>query len=584
MLTLTEILDNVYDKLSLSETINRTPIKTELPKREFSEIWEIKTEIEVGSFQKEVTMFIAFEDFFPLTIPCIYLSKECFENIYPIPHVDKNRFVCTFHTDSLILDVDKPFEIVCVCLQKAKKIIKEGLEGSNHDDFRDELKAYWTDEEDSDIIHYLSLLPDFPKETTLLKICKLIPTYNLIKYVIYRNSKDLETKKTLDFILSKCSKGIESEILFLGDYTIDDKPPFPKNNEEILNSINPSSLALFKQYINSKTSEKHIFFTAKTSSKSILLGWKHKTLITKRNGFRQGALTPYDVFLKYQKNDIIERLFVNEYSNNRIENRTSGIIHDKFTFLVAGLGSIGSNIIYFLNGLNYPNFKLIDDDVLKLENIGRHLLGIDNINSFKTNELKSYIKNIRPDQDVSIKTSKIETIATNHIDYFNDCSYAFISIGNQNIENYLLRRQKEKAITIPMFFLWVEPYAIGGHCLFIHPDDIIELNDLYEKHLYRFNIIDSAEYINSNPILSRQEAGCQTSYVPYSGNDIILFLSSIYKWINDIVKNKSKRSVAMQWTGNINHARELGLTINNSYCKNESFNSNLFYLNDYQKK
>ncbi len=584
MQTLTEILDNVYDKLSLSETINRNPIKTELPKREFSEIWEIKTEVEVGSFQQEIAMLIAFEDFFPLTLPYIYLSKECFGNIYPIPHIDKNRFVCTFHTDSLILDLDKPVEIVRICLQRAKKIIKEGLEGNNHDDFRDELKAYWTDGEDSDMIHYLSLLPDFPKETTFLKICKLIPPYNFIKYVIYKNSKDLETKKTLDFILNKCSKGIESEALFLGDYIIDDKPPFPKNNEEILNSIHPSSLELFKQYINSKTSEKHIFFTAKTSNKPILLGWKHKTLITKRNGFRQGALTPYNVFLKYQKSDIIERLYVNEYSNSRIENRTSGIIHNKYTFLVAGLGSIGSNLIYFLNGLNYPNFRLIDDDVLKLENIGRHLLGINNINSFKTNELKSYIKNIRPDQDVSIKTSKIEKIATDNIDYFNDCSYAFISIGNQNIENYLLRKQKDRAITVPMFFLWVEPYAIGGHCLFVHPDDIIELNDLYDKHLYRFNIIDSTEYINSNPILSRQEAGCQTSYIPYSGNDIILFLSSIYKWINDIIKNKSKRSIVIQWTGNVEYAKELGLTINKSCCENESYNSNLFYLNDCQKR
>ena len=199
----------------------------------------------------------------------------------------------------------------------------------------------------------------------------------------------------------------------------------------------------FRKYIDSSSSEKHIFFTAETSTKPILLGWKHKILFTSRSGFRRGSLRPFTVLSKYQKNDKIERIFVNEFSNNRIENRTSGILREKFTFLVAGLGSVGSNLIYFLNGLNYPNFKLIDNDVLKIENIGRHLLGVSNINSFKTAALKAYIKNIRPDQDVSVKQSKLETIVTNNHDYFNDCSYALIAIGNQNIENYLLKKQNE---------------------------------------------------------------------------------------------------------------------------------------------
>lgn len=341
---------------------------------------------------------------------------------------------------------------------------------------------------------------------------------------------------------------------------------------------------MFKKYINSKTVEKYIFFSAQTSTKPILLGWKHKILNVKRNGFRSGSLTFFSVLSKYQKRDKIERILVNEYTNNRIENRTSGIVRKKYTFLIAGLGSIGSNLIYFLNGLNYPNFKLIDDDVLKIENIGRHLLGINNINSFKADALKAYIKNIRPDQDVSIKISKLESIVMNNIEYINDCSYAFIAIGNQNVENFLLKAQNEDKINIPMFFLWVEPYAIGGHCIFLYPNDKITLNDLYERHLYRFNIIASDEYFNSNPILSKQEAGCQASYTPYSSNDVILFLSAIYKWMNDIVQDDIKCSMAIQWTGNLNFAKELGLKINVLYAENEVYSSKIYNLHDGSQK
>ncbi|NJK96101.1 MAG: hypothetical protein HC905_15385 [Bacteroidales bacterium] len=323
---------------------------------------------------------------------------------------------------------------------------------------------------------------------------------------------------------------------------------------------------------------------AETTTKPILLGWKHKVLTTKRDGFRPGSLTPFAVLSKYQKNDKIERICVNEYSNKRIENRTSGMANTKFTFLVAGLGSIGSHLIYFLNGLNYPSFKLIDDDILKIENLGRHLLGINNIHSFKTVALKEYIKNIRPDQDVSIKSLKLEAVITEYSNYFNDCSYAFIAIGNQNIENFLLNKQREGLITVPMFFFWVEPYAIGGHCLFIHPEDKNTISDLYDNQFYRYNLIDSAEYLKSNPILSKQEAGCQTSYTPYSGNDVVLFLSAIYKWLKITIQNNSKQSMAIQWTGNIDLAKDLGLSLNKPYVANEPYSINTFYLNNDSNK
>lgn len=584
MLVLSETLDKVYSELSLLETINRKATSTGLSKKGYSEIWEVKTEVEVGNYLKEICFYIAFDRLFPLNIPRIYLSQSCYDEIKYIPHVDKERYICTYHADSLILDISNPLGIVRDCLKRAKKIIKDGLETSNNDDFKDELGAYWTDNDESNIFQYISLLPDFPKETTLLKICKLSPTYNHIKYLLYKNKTDVKAKKFVDFVLSKGCKGIESDVLFLGDYKINSKPPFPENNEDILKSMSDVSFEAFKKYINSKKFDKYIFFTADTSSKPILLGWKHKFINTKRNGFRQESLTPFVTLSKYQIKDKIERILVSEYSNNRIENRTSGLVCKKYNFLVAGLGSVGSNLIYFLNGLNYPNFKLIDDDILKIENIGRHLLGVNNINSTKVHAIKSHIENIRPDQNVSTKFSKLESILIDNIDYFNDCDYAFIAIGNQNIENFLIEKYNEKKISIPMFFLWIEPYAIGGHCVFIHPDDKITLADLYKGHMYRFNIIEPAEYVKSNPILSKQEAGCQTSYTPYSGNDVILFLSSIYKWLNHIIQNNSKQSMVMQWTGNINIAKGLGLAINAPYTTNKSFSNITIKLNDDSQK
>jgi len=42
--------------------------------------------------------------------------------------------------------------------------------------------------------------------------------------------------------------------------------------------------------------------------------------------------------------------------------------------------------------------------------------------------------------------------------------------------------------------------------------------------------------------------------------------------------------MAIQWTGNISFAKELGLEINEPYAQNEAYTTNLFYLNDDSQK
>jgi len=580
MSVLSRILDKVYADLSQWETIDRNSIINSLPKKEYLEVWKIEAEIKVNNSLREVCLFIAFDKFFPLSIPCIYLSQESYDTIKYIPHIDEDRYVCTFHKDAVILDKNNPLKIVCDCLRRAKDIIQQGLEGTNHIDFRDEIRAYWRDSvSDMNLIQYLSLITEYPKETKTFRVYKINQPYNGFKYFLYEEENSI-SKLFLEFLAEKDCKGSSFDALFLADYKINSKPPFDLTNESVLNSISQSSLKIFKEYINGKTVEKHIFFLAETTSTPILLGWKHKPLNTKINGFRPGTFSSFDILSKRQKNNLVEKFLVSEYSNHRIEKRTSGVIRKKYDFLVAGLGSIGSNLIYFLNGINYPNYKFIDDDFLQLENIGRHLLGLNNVHSNKTNALKAYIKNIRPDQNVVIKTARLESVLYENLDFFNDCSYAFIAIGNQNIENLLVELHNEGKITVPMFFLWVEPYALGGHCLFIHPNDKVYVNELYENHLYRFNVIAPDEYKASNPVLTKQEAGCETSYTPYSGNDVILFLSSIYKWINDIIQKDIKHSIAVRWIGNLDTIKELKIQTADNILNRESFSNEVIILHN----
>ena len=120
-------------------------------------------------------------------------------------------------------------------------------------------------------------------------------------------------------------------------------------------------------------------------------GIEVKPVRLQRNGFRNGSLTTCDVYLNFEKKTTnLTRLFGCLYSKERIAERTFGELMQKQNFLVAGLGSIGSNLVHFLSGNNNVSFTLVDNEVLTVDNVGRHLLGYRYVNQFKVCALIDY--------------------------------------------------------------------------------------------------------------------------------------------------------------------------------------------------
>ena len=265
-------------------------------------------------------------------------------------------------------------------------------------------------------------------------------------------------------------------------------------------------------------------------------------------------------FNTFQSNDKVERASSETYTSHRLENRTSGdISHRKHSFAIAGLGSIGSNLVFFLNSFERPKFYLIDDDKLKIENINRHFLGFSNIGNFKTKALKDWLKTSSPLQEIISQEKSIIEILATEPDCINSYDYLFSCIGNFNIESWLFNSLRSKTIKIPIFFIWVEPYLIGGHCLFIHPDDLT-FEDYFENGYFINNIIPNDEYNNLGLDFTQREAGCQTTFIPYSSNNVISFLSQLFPKICSIIETKSQASTSFTWFGYLEKLNHLGLT------------------------
>jgi len=529
------------------------------------EVWEVRTEVP-NELQKSksITFYLCLSLDFPLTHPSVYLSPEDYNNIRYIPHVNADRKVCTYDSETTRPDPNRPGKLVVETLRKAKNIVEDGIFKRNIEDFEKEFIAYWDckyEKKDEVLYTILSLIDGEAKIDEIFLICfeKQIRGF---KYILHQNDKiALRFKK---FINDYKIKFNEVQALYIGNLNIESKPPFNLTNREVIKLISDlgtDAITKFKSFINEPNYPKFIIFRKEIDDVPVFLGWFHRPLKLKRNGFRPGKLSPFKVLSSFQSGDYVMRTIPEVYTYNRLESRSSGDKMKKveLKFVVAGIGSLGSNLIFFLNSLNNPEFRLIDLDILKIENTRRHLLGFDYVGMKKTEALMDFLKKQTPIQEVTTREQSIITLCKNEPNYFNEVDYIFITIGKTNIDNWVGDAVMNKIIIKPVFFIWVEPYLAGGHCIYLHPKGKSYKDFFDDDNHFRYNIINKQEYLSNNVSLSLREAGCQTTYVPYASNNVISFLSKLFPIITTIIKDKTDYSTSFTWVGEQSTIENLGI-------------------------
>jgi molybdopterin/thiamine biosynthesis adenylyltransferase len=235
-------------------------------------------------------------------------------------------------------------------------------------------------------------------------------------------------------------------------------------------------------------------------------------------------------------------------------------------FIIAGLGSVGSNLCYYLNGYNNAQFTLVDKDKLNLDNIGRHLLGFEHKHQYKVSAVSKYLKEYRPDREVlEVKTllQEMETVQINNADSI------FICTGDIMSERWLLQKMRNGEVNKPVFILWLEPYGISGIMLYVNPEDKESLERLSKSSLIGFEnycLISPDEYKDAEKLIKR-DAGCNGKYAIYSGNDVTFFLSAVFPVIDQLMDSPTK-SKCYRWVGNIDIAAEKGIgLVSTDYSK-----------------
>lgn len=506
--------------------------------------------VDVAIDGKEIRLKCAFPVSFPYDFPRVYILDEFYSKMPPLPHIDNKGYICTFDRNVSYPNFDMPNEVTLCTIEKAVQIIKDGLSGTNRKDFLEEFNSYWGIE---NTLHIYVKGVFTPKSEPCI-----LPYYKDKDLELYAAETDEQLIEYLKYV-----KGIEitsdsiEKCLFL-PLNLEWYPPYPKTNKEIYLKVKEDSncFKAYYDFMKNKADSKLIMFSQIINGNPCLAGWIQKSVKTPK-GFRKGKILPELVYLGTCKDDNVAKVNVTQLNHNRLFYRGGDgnlILNDKVS--VIGCGSIGSLIIRSLAELGNHNFVLIDNDILHSDNIARHYCGASDIGKSKVEAIKESLLKHYADIRCNAINKNVFDILENSIETINDCAFNFVVVGDRPIEAKFIRLINELKITKPVVLIWVEPYLLGGHAVIIQKPQDLEsiLYDVNNDFINRV-IVDGSQY-------TKKEAGCQSTFIPYSAFESQQFIYSLLDYINNkfFIKN-TDGNYLFSFCGNLDWARNENIII-----------------------
>ena len=146
-------MEDLHKTLSyISQRLTKTysskeyvPIESDCRILKQENYWIKRFLLNVNINDTEYNLILGIPKTFPYEFPSIYVHKDN-ESLIGLPHIDKNRFICTFDKNVATPNIYNPLGICENVINRAIKIIKEGTSKKNYKDYEEEFLAYWAAE------------------------------------------------------------------------------------------------------------------------------------------------------------------------------------------------------------------------------------------------------------------------------------------------------------------------------------------------------------------------------------------------------------------------------------------------------
>ena len=569
-------LESVSEALSDREDVFNIKVVKETVFRDKEYQFLVECDLIITTFK--IPIVIAIPQNWTRSLIDIYIKRN---TEFPfIPHIDIKGKFCLFELEGILIDQNL-YGIVLQSLDRAKKIIEDGLAGVNKEEFVNEFNSYWIQ-----LPHIRYAKCELPKynQMTLMKYSqKVIGKRKKEIYIDFiqrsKSQKIYLSKDACDLIkyYQKNEKYIIKNALYipieLNEFLLPPDPRYKISEEYIQTLLNYVDVKIYLSLMKKLGSTKLLIFSIKQPNEVVtLLGILiEKCEISTDNGM---------CILK-SANQVVP-VYIERVDKQYLMTRSSvmeNLLSDKKVLLI-GCGSIGSYIANELVKAGIENMMLVDPDHLYETNIFRHLLGLEYANQYKSVALQTYLeKNIPNLKLLSLVENIEDAVREEEID-FEKYDIIISAIGNHNINRWINHFVYEKKIKVPVIYTWNEVLGIGNHIAFIKYGN----NGCYECFFGRNEdteeLYDRTTYCAAGQKIVKNAAGCGSAFIPYGSTVSLKTTMMCVDVVKKIFEGRYRDNMIISMKGDDYYFLKAGLKVSSKYLNQKDniveYGGNLF--------
>ena len=500
---------------------------------------------------------------FPYELPGFRLDQSMLADYGKLPHVGPTGQICAFDRETNIPNPLKPEAQVVEILGKTLEILSDGIEGTNDGDYLDEFLAYWGYGQEP-MLRLYSLAENMGDQPRTLSV-----------YSSSKDEKRLFICKSREEALSLAERlkdpQAEQSVLRCLYLPLSEPVayPFPITHREWFELVRKDSqcLSAYKGFLRSSDRQKAVivFSCPYPDGRRVFAAYGHDGLPSMK-GFRKGRV-PLEVALSAIGNNKVPRYEYVDTSQSRLYLRGGVGIMAKMKACIIGCGSLGSHLADTLAICGISEFTLVDNQTLAVENIARHLCGFEDVGKPKADAVMERLIANNPNIRCGAHNENANVLLENPPADVASSDYIFVTVGSYPLERHIVEKALELRWDARVVLLWVEPFAAAAHALVLNTPQDVQAK-MFDT-MGRF--IDSV-VVNGDELFKR-EAGCQSTYVPYSGLDVRSFLID---FVRSLISGKlNGHNYHYAWHGALSQAHLHGVEVDQRFANKADYSAEI---------
>ncbi len=215
--------------------------------------------------------------------------------------------------------------------------------------------------------------------------------------------------------------------------------------------------------------------------------------------------------------------------------------------IVVGQGSLGSPVALHLARSGVGHLTLIDPDELTASNLGRHILGADDLGRNKAEAMCDRLRRDLPIVSIKAIPSYVELALIKNREDFQKADLVVVTSADWESEE-ILWRAKSAGAHWKLIQAWSEPHALVGHAL-VAADEGADARSLFEDN-GRFRY----KYSNWSRGDSVPLPACGQSFIPGGGLGVSAIASVVAA---AAIEQLTSNSVEPLWISRISNPQEM---------------------------